>query len=123
MSTITLSRIKITLLKRALKSTDGIFVGEITAKMGISIKDAVAAFRTLRRLGFLKQQSSALRLTSKGRSWIMENQNMFAFTGEKTWRRVPDHYRSNTIRPVEPYAPRLTKLSKKAFGVGLSGKN
>ena len=119
MSELELTKVEVVLLKTALRSSDGIFVGGITAKMGISMSDAVSAFRNLRRNGFLKQRGSALYLTSRGRGWIMENQGLFAFTGEKNWRAVPDHFTSNTIRPFEPYAPRLSKLSKRAFDVGL----
>lgn len=117
MSEIRLSKVEVVLLKRALRSPDGIFVGGITAKMGISMSDAVAAFRSLRRHGFLKQRGASLHLTSRGRGWIMENQSLFAFTGEKNWRLVPDRFKSNRIRPFEPYAPRTSKLSRTAFDV------
>lgn len=118
MNEIKLSKVEILLLKAALRSTDGIFIGGITTKLGIAMSEAVAGFRSLRKLGFLKQQGSALHLTSRGRGWIMANQNLFAFKGDKAWREVPEHYRGNTIRPFEPYAPRLSKLSKAAFGIG-----
>lgn len=118
MSKIKLSSVEVVLLKAALRASDGIFVGGITARLGISMSDAVSAFRSLRRHGFLKQRGASLHLTSRGRGWIMENQSLFAFTGEKNWRQVPSNFKSNKMRPFEPYAPRISKLSRAAFHIG-----
>ncbi|UYV36569.1 hypothetical protein N4R57_16410 [Rhodobacteraceae bacterium D3-12] len=48
----------------------------------------------------------------------MENQHLFAFDGKRSWRDVPEHFLANTVAPFEPYAPKISKLSKAKFGVG-----
>lgn len=111
-------KIQLELLKRALRNPGGISTGEITSKIGISIKDAVYAFRELRKQNFMKEQQSTLRLTRKGRTWIMNNQTLFAFTGKKLWREVPIKYKANHIAAHEPYAPRTSKLDQKYFKLG-----
>lgn len=117
-----LSKVEIILMQRALKATDGIFVGGITSQLGISVRDAADAFRSLRTQGFLEFDNSVLRLTPEGRKWIFENQKLFVFSGQKTWREVPEEFKSNVIRPFEPYAPRLSKIPKGALKSGLSRK-
>lgn len=106
------------LLRAAIRQKDGIFIGAITSKYGISIRDAAQAFRSLRKRGFLKEQESNLVLTTDGRSWVMENQNQFSFSGIKSWREVPEEFRSTKIKPYQPYAPKVWKLSTKKFDVG-----
>lgn len=113
-----LNNVEIELLRRAFKSHDGVFIGGITSTMGISIKDASIAFRNLRRFGLLRERGGSLLLTSRGRSWVMEHQNLFAFSREKKWREVPKHFEANSVQPYEPYAPRISKLDKRYFGLG-----
>ncbi|MEP6018227.1 MAG: hypothetical protein ABJ251_07060 [Paracoccaceae bacterium] len=113
-----LSRVEQVLMKRALNAPDGIYVAEITTNLGISVRDVSIAFKSLRSRGFFTSKGSTLVLTSKGRGWIMANQEMFAFTGEKQWRDVPERFTSSSILPFQPYAPRISKLSKKRFPIG-----
>lgn len=108
-------------MERALQSPDGIFVAQITLSLGISVSDVSSAFKKLRNRGFLTIKGSTLVLTSKGRGWIMANQRMFAFSGEKSWRSVPERFESSKIEPYQPYAPRVSKLSKGTFPIGGKG--
>lgn len=118
-----LSKVEIILMQRAFKAPDGIFIGGITSSLGISVRDAADAFRNLRGHGFLEVDNSVLKLTSQGRKWIFDNQNLFAFSGEKSWREVPEDFKSNVIGPFEPYAPRLSKIPKAVLKSGLSRKS
>ena len=52
----------------------------------------------------------------------MENQHLFALSGKKTWRDIPQKFISNSIPPFEPYAPRVSRFSRKKFTFGLSKK-
>lgn len=112
------SKVELELLRNAFKSSQGVSVGSITSKLGISIKDASIAFRSLRKVGFVREQGGALFITRKGRVWTMAHQNLFAFTGEATWRKVPEEFWADRMQPFEPYAPRISKLSKAHFGLG-----
>jgi len=110
--------IELVLLRKAFRTTSGISVGTITTKMGISIRDASRAFRGLRKQGFLREQKGSLILTQRGRAWIMQNQDLFAFSGKKVWREVPQEYVADRIQPFEPYAPRISKLHRGRFSLG-----
>lgn len=113
-----LSNTEVALLKLSLRDKNGIFIGRISTKLGIPLSDIVNAFRTLQLRGFLKQDGPVLRLTTDGRAWIMQNQSMFAFSGKRHWRDVPDDFKSNRVEPFKPYVPRTSKLSKPMFGIG-----
>ncbi|MFC3614533.1 hypothetical protein ACFORG_12225 [Lutimaribacter marinistellae] len=113
-----LSRVELTLMERALRAPDGIFVAEITRSSGISVRETANAFKNLRGRGFLSSKGSTLVLTSKGRGWIMANQEMFAFSGNKPWRDVPARFKSSQSLPFQPYAPRISKLSRTHFTIG-----
>jgi len=110
--------IELELLQKAFRNPSGISIGTITSKMGISIRDASFAFRNLRKQGFLREQGGTLLLTKRGRSWIMQNQHLFAFSGVKEWRTVPEEFLADRIQPFEPYAPLISKLNKAHFGLG-----
>ncbi len=119
MTDIKISKAEAVLLAQALRRPRGMYVGEVTTKLGISIRDAASAFRSLRKYGFLRESKSMLFLTQRGRSWIMNNQELFMFAGRKHWREVPDRFRSTSIRPFQPYAPRISRLSNTKFVVGV----
>jgi hypothetical protein len=121
MNTENLTKVELVLMERALRSPDGIFVAQVTLSLGISVRDASSAFKNLRNRGFLTIKGSTLHLTSKGRGWIMANQRMFAFSGEKSWRIVPERFEASQINPFDPYAPRVSKLSNRSFPIGGKG--
>jgi predicted transcriptional regulator len=118
MINFTPDKIEIALLSSALKRSGGIEIWTITSKLGISVRDAAKAFQKLRELELLIEKNDVLRLTTKGRDWIMQNQSTFAFSGNKHWRAVPEHFESSKLQPFEPYAPRLRRIDKKFFGFG-----
>ncbi|QFP63330.1 hypothetical protein [Brucella anthropi] len=105
--------VELKMLQHIFKASGPIPIGEITLTMGISIKDASSAFRSLKREGLLDAPNGMLALTKAGRDWIMSNQALFAFSNQKNWRTVPEEYVAQKIKPFQPYAPRLSQLSKK----------
>lgn len=108
------------MLSHALKRRDGIDIWNVTRTLGISVRDAAAAFKSLNEKGFLKEHDDALKLTAKGRGWIMQNQSAFAFSGERHWRSVPKSFQAQSIAAYEPYAPRIPRLDKAFFNLGNS---
>lgn len=113
-----LSPTELEILSRAFKRSEGIAIWSLVGRLGIPVRNVATAFRTLQRLGFLIEENDLLRITSKGRGWVMQNQSIFAFSGEKKWRLVPDSFESDSIKAFEPYAPRIRRLDKRTFPVG-----
>lgn len=110
-----LSAAALVLLSQARLRPDGLTAWLLTTKIGISLRDAATAFRELSSLGMMEERESALFLTAKGRSWIYQNQNQFAFSGKKQWREVPREF-MNTPRAIwAPYAPKISRLDKANF--------
>lgn len=105
------------MLLSAFHSSGGIYIGYLTAKTGMPVNVAANAFTELEGLGLLTRDGSVLRLTTKGRGWIMENQKNFAYSGEKKWREIPETFKGNTIDAFKPYAPKRSQLSKRFFGI------
>jgi len=121
MRKIALSRVDRELLLLVFRTKDGTTVGDIISKIGISISVAAASFRTLRKAGFVHQRGSLILLSSRGHSWLIQNQAVFGFSGAKKWREVPEEFTADRIKPFEPYAPRLSKLDQTHFKLG--GRN
>lgn len=105
-----LSKTENILMARALRTPSGIEIGGVTSKLGLPLKSVAIAFRRLRKLGFLEQKGESLYLTKRGRSWIFENQQQFAFFERRVWREVPERFEAETIAPYKPYAPLRSKL-------------
>ncbi|MFY0661348.1 MAG: hypothetical protein JXR15_12710 [Shimia sp.] len=113
-----LSSLELTVLDQARRQEGGVTVSMLTLKVGVSIKEISRAIRNLSKLNLITAKGVSLHLTKAGRLWIQDNQNMFAFRGRKTWREVPERFKGSKISPFEPYAPRVSKLSRRDFGVG-----
>lgn len=105
------------LLLAAFHSEGGIYIGYLAVKIGIPVNAAAKAFTELEKFGLLTRDGNVLRLTTKGRGWIMENQKNFAYSGEKNWREIPENFKGNTIDAFKPYAPKRSQLSKRIFGI------
>lgn len=105
------------ILSVLMKSPKGISVGLMQMRLGVSLSDIAKAFRSLRALEYVDGDTETLRLTKVGRDWIMENQDQFAFSGEKVWRRVPEEFCQPPHPAHRPYAPITSKLSREKFGI------
>lgn len=114
---IDIDGIDLALLALLRKKPRGASAGVVTLKIGIPIGRIAKSFRKLRRLRFVRENGAVLFLTKRGRRWILENQSMFAFSGEKDWRKVPEHFKQPQLRPFKPYAPISTKVSRQIFRV------
>jgi len=65
----------------------------------------------------MEENENRLFLTSKGRNWLYQNQEQFAFSGKKIWRETPDRFLESQ-RPIwSPYAPKVSKLDKAKFRI------
>jgi hypothetical protein len=116
------NKFELLLLAQALKRPEGLEIWRLTGRLGVSVRDAAAAFKSLSSAGFLVQEANILRLTPKGRGWIMQHQAAFSFSGEKLWRRVPDDFQAISIDAFQPYAPRISRLEKSFFKICIPGK-
>jgi hypothetical protein len=110
------------LLRECLSKFEGLSIGSITSTLGVAIKDAVESFRRLSQLELLSQKEGMIVLTENGRNWVNANQRLFAFTGERSWRSVPDEYRGNQISAFSPYVPRLSKIPRSFFAANKGSK-
>ncbi|WP_148291166.1 hypothetical protein [Methylobacterium sp. B1] len=106
------------ILRLALESEDGLIVGRLTIKYGSSVREIFQAYSSLNADGLLRMDEGLIVLTTLGRNWINENQHLFAFSGEKTWRQVPPTFQASQIQPFEPYAPRRSRLRHAVKGAG-----
>lgn len=113
-----LSHLELKVLDQARRQEAGVTVSTLILKFGVSIKEISRAIKNLSRLNLVTAKGISFHLTKVGHSWVQANQNMFAFRGTKTWREVPERFKSSKISPFEPYAPRVSKLSRRDFGVG-----
>jgi len=106
---------ELSLLKMVFRSADGLDIGALTWKHGISISEAFQVFSSLKNRRLVTKRGQRLVLTAEGRTWVIENQDLFAFEGEKEWRQVPAHYEANRIEKYEPYAPRRSLIDRKGL--------
>ncbi|SDX68812.1 hypothetical protein SAMN04488041_1125 [Sulfitobacter pontiacus] len=113
-----LSSLELRILDQARRGEGGVTISSLTLKFGVSIKDLSRATRNLTKFNLIAAKGVSLHLTKAGLSWIQANQEMFAFRGKKTWREVPERFKGSKISPFEPYAPRVSKLSQRYFGIG-----
>lgn len=95
----------------------GVAASAASLRVGVPMRSIVKSFRKLRRLKLVREREAMLFLTKQGRKWILENQSDFAFSGEKSWRRVPEHFLRPQLRPFTPYAPLRNKMPKTPFKV------
>lgn len=110
-----LSKKELSLLKIIFRSTDGLDIGALTWKHGISINEAFQTFSSLKAKDMVAKSGYTLKLTSQGRNWVMENQSLFAYEGNKEWRSVPKQYLGNRIDVFQPYVPRRSMIDKKGL--------
>lgn len=120
MTDIVLSNIDLAIIRETFKRPKGLPVWMITGTLGFSLKDAAHSFRKLRDLGFVGEIGGTVRLLALGRSWVFANQEKFAFSGKKPWRKVPQEFLSSKTEPFRPYAPRVSSLDKSKFPFGRS---
>lgn len=95
----------------------GVAASAASLRVGVPMRSIVKSFRKLRRLKLVRERDAMLFLTKQGRKWILENQSEFAFSGEKSWRRVPEDFLRPPLRPFTPYAPLRSKMPKTPFKV------
>lgn len=122
MINLRLTPVDLMLLRECLSKFEGLSIGSITSTLGVAIKDAVESFRRLSQLELLSQKEGMIVLTENGRNWVNANQRLFAFTGERSWRSVPDEYRGNQISAFSPYVPRLSKIPRSFFDANKGSK-
>ena len=108
-------RIELIFLLELYKRRNGGEVWQIVNRLGVSLSDAAVAFRNLTERGLVSKAADTVCLTSLGRSWVVSNQNEFAFSGEKSWRKVPEIFEVDMIPPFQPYVPRLSRLDRNFF--------
>lgn len=118
MSDYKFNKVELLLLRLALQSNSGFSLNKLFLSEGISVSDASSSYRSLSKIEFLKKANYTIQITTLGREWVMKNQNLFGFHGEKHWREVPEKYLANSIFPFQPYIPQTKKLSKRKFVVG-----
>lgn len=111
------------MLSQARFRPEGLTAWLLTGRVGISLRDAATAFRELQALELMEEKDNRLFLTTKGRNWIYQNQDQFAFSGKKIWREIPERF-VETRRPVwAPYAPKVSKLDKANFRIARPRKS
>lgn len=95
----------------------GVAASAASLRVGVPMRSIVKSFRKLRRMKLVREREAMLFLTKQGRKWILENQSDFAFSGEKSWRQVPEDFLRPPLRPFTPYAPLRSKMPKTPFKV------
>ena len=111
------NRIDFVLLAFLRKNPRGVTAATVTLKLGLPMRSVVVSFRKLRKFQIVRGSGHVLHLTRLGRLWIHENQEKFAFSGEKNWRDVPAEFQQPQLPAFKPYAPLRNKVSKKIMQV------
>lgn len=116
-----IENVDVLMLSMLRKRPHGVAASAASLRVGVPMRSIVKSFRKLRKMKLVRERDSVLYLTKFGRQWILDNQSHFAFSGEKTWRLVPEEFRQPQQRPYTPYAPLRSKMPRRAFRVDVGG--
>jgi predicted transcriptional regulator len=113
-----MNKVDLEILKELRKAGYNMHVTQLSTRASISIAELAKSITKLQDAQIVGRDGGKIFVTDAGREWLKHNQSLFTFSGEKTWRMVPEIFKGRTIQAYEPYVPSIRRLRQKFFGVG-----